>query len=70
MNPGIKVSTDEIQEMINSEVLKREVIGSDSGEEARKQVAKFYRNQSRAKNKKTKVAVETDLPDEQSASED
>jgi len=55
MNPGIKVSVEELEEMIGSEVLKREVIGGDSGEEARKQVAKFYRNQSRAKNKKTKV---------------
>ena len=69
MNPGIKVSAHEIQEMINNEVLKREVIGSDSGEEAQKQVAKFYKSQSRAKSKKTKVVADTSSSDEPPSSE-
>lgn len=53
MNPGIKVSAEEIQEMISDEVLKREVIGSEAGIEAHKQVVKFQKSQERAKTRKT-----------------
>jgi len=49
IKPGIKVSSVDIQEMINEEVLKRDIIDSDSGLEAQKAVKKFYRSQSRSK---------------------
>lgn len=61
MNPGLKVSADEILEMLNSGVIKREIIDSDQGVEACKQVTKFYRSQVRAKSKKQ--SKEQDGPD-------
>lgn len=57
MNPGINVSTEEIQELINTQVLKREVIDSDSGTDAKKQLDKYIRSQKRAKAKKDKSAT-------------
>ena len=54
MNPGLKVSAEAIQSMVQGEVIKREVIDSDSGNDAKKQVAKFYRSQSRAKTRQRK----------------
>jgi len=54
MKPDVKVSVEEIQEMIEAEVLKREVVDSDSGRDAAKQVKKFYKSQARAKASKPK----------------
>ena len=54
MHDGIRVDIDEIQEMIEQEVLKREVIGSDAGLEADKRVKKHFRSLERAKSKRTK----------------
>ena len=54
MNPGISVAAEEIQHLINTQVLKREVIDSESGAEAKKQLEKFFRSQKRAKAKKDK----------------
>ena len=59
IKPGVKVSSDDIQDMINDEVIKREIIDSDSGLEAQKAVKKFYRSQSRAKTTK-KVEAKTE----------
>ena len=59
IKPGVKVSSDDIQDMINDEVIKREIIDSDSGLEAQKAVKKFYRSQSRAKITK-KVEAKTE----------
>ncbi len=55
MNPGLKISSEEIEELIHSEVVKREVIDSESGEVARKRVRKFYKNQKRSKSVVTKI---------------
>lgn len=59
IKPGIKVSAEDIQEMINDEVLKRDIVDSESGLEAQKAVKKFYRSQSRAKTSK-KVTSKTE----------
>ena len=59
IKPGVKVSSDDIQDMINDEVIKREIIDSDSGLEAQKAVKKFYRSQSRTKTTK-KVEAKTE----------
>lgn len=55
LNPGIKVDADEIRHLIRSEVIKREILESEAGAEANKQVTKFIRKQERAKTK-AKVA--------------
>ncbi len=65
MNPGLKISSEEIEELIRSEVLKREVIGSESGEEARKQVTKFYKNQKRSKSVVAKIEACVPIEDDQ-----
>ncbi len=49
LKPGIKVETDEIGDLIQSEVLKREVLESEAGVEAKKQVAKSIKKQERTK---------------------
>ena len=62
INPGLKVTVEDIQDMVKGAVIKREVIDSDSGRDAKKQVAKFYRSQSRAKSKKSKLSSDDDKP--------
>jgi len=61
LKPGIKVETDEIRDLIQSEVLKREVLESEAGVEAKKQVTKFIKKQGRTKVKaniaKTKMVM-------------
>ncbi len=59
IKPGIKVSVQEIQEMVQEEVIKREVVDSDSGREAQKIIAKYYRSQNRAKAKAKNEATES-----------
>jgi len=64
IKPGIKVSAEDIQVMIKDEVLKRDIIDSESGLEAQKAVKKFYRSQSRAKtSKKTSKTEEAPVLD-------
>lgn len=61
LKPGIKVTSDEIRELIKSEVLKREVLESESGIEANKQVTRFMKKQGRKKSKirSTKLQLDT-----------
>ncbi|MBE9516168.1 MAG: type I restriction enzyme HsdR N-terminal domain-containing protein [Proteobacteria bacterium] len=64
LKPGTKVDIDEIQNLIKSEVLKREILESDAGSEANKQVTKFMKKQERAKAKsKAANAGEDDVPE-------
>jgi len=51
MNPGIKVTIDEIDEMIRTEIIKREIQDSESAKDARKQVAKYFRNRAKERSK-------------------
>lgn len=66
LKPGIKVTVDDIQSMVSEEVIKREIIDSDSGLDAQKMVSKFYRSQSRARtSKKDKISTEeTAIPED------
>lgn len=49
LKPGIKVDAEEIRDLLKAEVLKREILESESGTEANKKVAKFIKKQARAK---------------------
>lgn len=51
LRPGIKVDIEEIKDLIRNEVLKREIVDSEAGSEANKQVTKFIKKQERAKSK-------------------
>ncbi|HFD31377.1 MAG TPA: restriction endonuclease subunit R [Gammaproteobacteria bacterium] len=64
LKPGTKVDVSEIQHLIKSEVIKREILESEAGTEANEQVTRFVKKQQRAKarnravNKKTEGASE------------
>ena len=51
LKPGIKVTHEEIYELIKSDVLKREVIDSEAGIEANIKVVRFRKKQEREKAK-------------------
>ncbi|MDD9886882.1 MAG: type I restriction enzyme HsdR N-terminal domain-containing protein [Gammaproteobacteria bacterium] len=51
MKAGLKVSTDDVKEMISSEVLKRDLVESEDAERARKQVAKAMKKHEKSKAK-------------------
>ena len=57
LKPGIKVDSSEIQELIKNEILKREILNSDAGEEANKQVIRFMKKQEREKIKNRKKPI-------------
>ena len=49
LKPGIKVDAPEIRDLIQGEVIKREILESEAGVEANKHVTKFMKKQERAK---------------------
>ena len=51
LKPGIKVDPSEISDLIKSQIIKREILESEAGIEANKQVSKFIKKQEREKNK-------------------
>lgn len=57
LKPGINVDTEEIYQLIKSEVIKRETLESEAGIEAGKQVIKFIKKQEREKAKSKKVVL-------------
>jgi len=64
LKAGIKVDSDEIRELISHEVIKRELLESEAGKEANKQVEKSMKQQERAKlkSKKGTAEPEADIP--------
>ncbi len=63
LKPGIKVDAEEIRDLIQSEVIKREVLESEAGAEAGKQVARFLKKQERAKKSKSVTPKEDGAPE-------
>ena len=59
LKPGIKVDAEEIKKLIKDEVIKRETLDSEAGVAAAKQIAKFAKNQVRAKTKTKTVKPRT-----------
>ncbi len=49
VSPGVKVTEEEIVSILNSEVLKRDVVQGESAEEALKRVKKALKKQARKK---------------------
>ncbi len=68
---GVRVEVDEIEAIVRSEVLKREVVEGDEAEAARARVVKFYKKSSAApRRKKTECAqVNTFLAENESVTE-
>lgn len=50
--PDIKVTTDEIKNVLVSEVIKREILEGEESEEAKKKIAKAHRKKEKAKSDK------------------
>ena len=50
---GLKVDAVEVERIVKTEVLKREIIEGDDAESASKRVAKFYRKSATSRAKKT-----------------
>jgi len=51
--PDIKVSTDEIKNVLLNEVLKREILEGEEAEEAKRKIAKAAKRKEKAKNEKS-----------------
>ena len=56
---GIKAEADEIRTLVEQQVLKREVVDSEAGKDANKQVSKLMRQQQRTKAKANSKKTET-----------
>ncbi len=52
LKPGIKVDIEEIKSLIHDGVIKREILESEAGIEANKQLSKFLKKQERIKQQK------------------
>jgi hypothetical protein len=50
ISPDVKVSSDEIKEILILEVLKREVFDDEKSEEARKKISKTFKAGTRKEN--------------------
>lgn len=57
LKPGIKVSTEEIESLVRDEVMKREILESEAGIEANKQLSRFLKKQERSKKQSKPVSL-------------
>ena len=64
ITPGIKVTDEEIKDIIESQVIKREVQNSESGIEAQKKVKKILAKNNKAKPKKSEPS-DSEVPSPQ-----
>ncbi len=68
--PAVKVNTEDIRDLMKHEVIKREVLESEAGIDAKKQFARHIKRAKKTKAKETKSTVkETQSADTQSDSE-
>jgi len=65
IHPGLKVTDEEIKEIIGSEVIKRDVVQSETGIETIKKVNKLLDKIEKLKTKKTKPKTETNMPSQE-----
>ena len=65
MTPGLKVTDDELQALLENEVIKREVLNSEQGKEARGRVRRFFARQAKSKIRSPKENVELENPETQ-----
>lgn len=56
LKSGIKVDSDEIKSIVKNEVIKREILESEAGVEANKQVVRFMKRQEKEKQKSKKLS--------------
>lgn len=62
MSPGLKVNTDKLRDVIEREVLKREVTEGDKADEARKKISKATAKAAKTKAKPCTPAEEVEDP--------
>lgn len=56
ISPGVKIETEEVSNILLTEVLKRDILEGDKGEEAKKKIQTFYRKIAKEREKATKVS--------------
>ena len=59
MSPDVKIDTEQIREVLEQEVLKRDVVEGEKAEDARRKIAKASTHQLRKPSKESKVKIET-----------
>lgn len=60
LSPGLKIDLEEIKSIVESEVLKREVVEGEKSEEATKKIAKSQKKQSNSKRERSTEPIEPD----------
>ena len=63
LSDGIKIEVDEVEAIVRSEVLKREVVEGDEAEAAQARVNKFYKKTTPRRPKTSESSEETTPPD-------
>jgi len=56
ISPGVKIETEEISSILLTEVLKRDILEGDKGDEAKKKIQSFYRKLAKDREKAVKVS--------------
>ncbi len=69
VSPGIKIEVNDIKNVIINEVFKREIIENEKSEEAKKAIAKVYKDIDRQKNKEQKKKEDVKVEPETSSVE-
>lgn len=66
LSEGLKIEVEEVAEIIENEVLKREVVEGEEAEAAQNRVSKFYRKTGSRRKPKAEVPIQEDssVPDE------
>jgi hypothetical protein len=62
MSPDVKITNEQIQEMLLQDVLKREVVEGEKADEARKKISRAVNRQLKAKAEKAETPTETSTP--------
>lgn len=61
ISPDVKIDTDQIRSVLESEVLKREVVECDKADEARKRIARAASKALRSKSEKSSTSEDTSV---------
>ena len=66
---GMMVDVEEVEEIVRTQVLKREIVEGDEAEGAQKRVSKFYRQGTTPRRRKTKKQADADSQPEESVTD-
>ena len=64
LKPGIKVDFEEIKNIIENDIIKRDILENEEGIEAKKQITKFVKKQEKEKNKNVEKVIDESTSDQ------